>query len=53
MSVSLDVIDVDQSHLEILDSDPYKDRDFFWEQHRFARDGYLKINHLVDPIVRD
>ena len=53
MSVSLDVIDVDQSHLEILDSDPYKYRDFFWEQHRFARDGYLKINHLVDPMVRD
>ncbi|MNJ20374.1 hypothetical protein D3C77_147070 [compost metagenome] len=39
--------------LAILDSEPFSGRDFFWEQHRFARDGYLKINHLVDPIVRD
>lgn len=38
---------------DILESDPFEDRDFFWEQHRFARDGYLKINHLIDFEVRD
>jgi len=38
---------------DILRSDPFKGRDFFWEQHRFARDGYLKINHLIDPEVRN
>ncbi|MFG0325275.1 ArpA protein [Pseudomonas sp. zjy_15] len=37
----------------ILESDPFEGRDFFWEQHRFARDGYLKINHLIDSEVRD
>ncbi|MBK5004978.1 hypothetical protein IAE38_001582 [Pseudomonas sp. S32] len=36
----------------VLESDPFEGRDFFWEQHRFARDGYLKINHLIDPSVR-
>lgn len=53
MAANLDVVNVDQAHLQILDSNPYKERDFFWEQHRFARDGYLKINHLIDPKVRD
>ncbi len=43
---------VEQSQ-DILGSDPFVGRDFFWEQHRFARDGYLKINHLIDPEVRD
>lgn len=40
-------------HDDILDSDPFTGRDFFWEQHRFARDGYLKINHLIDSGVKD
>lgn len=44
--------DVEQGK-DILESDPFEGRDLFWEQHRFARDGYLKINHLIDPEVRD
>jgi len=45
--------DVTQAQMEILNSEPYNGHDMFWEQHRFARDGYLKINHLIDPMVRD
>lgn len=36
---------------ELLNSDPFSERDFFWEQHRFERNGYLKINDLIDPAV--
>jgi L-lysine 4-chlorinase len=32
--------------------DAHENQDLFWEQHRFARDGYLKINHLVDDRVK-
>ncbi|HDS1737947.1 ArpA protein [Pseudomonas sp. BP8] len=39
--------------IDVLNSNPFAGRDLFWEQHRFARDGYLKINHLMDPLVRD
>lgn len=48
-SVKQDVV----HHENILKSDPFEGRDFFWEQHRFARDGYLKINHLIDSTVYD
>ncbi|NNA70563.1 ArpA protein [Pseudomonas gessardii] len=44
---------IDQEQMDILNSEPYTGHDMFWEQHRFARDGYLKINHLIDPRVRD
>ena len=45
--------DVTQAQMETLNSEPYNGHDMFWEQHKFARDGYLKINHLIDPMVRD
>jgi hypothetical protein len=31
----------------------FKDRDFFWERHRFDRDGYLKITDLIDKRITD
>ncbi len=45
--------DITQAQMDVLNSEPYNGRDMFWEQHRFARDGYLKINHLIDPMVRN
>ncbi|MBC3481576.1 ArpA protein [Pseudomonas sp. SWRI59] len=36
---------------DLLKENPFAGRDFFWEQHRFERDGYLKINHLIDSEV--
>jgi len=29
----------------------FEGRDFFWERHRFERDGYLKITDLVDSRI--
>ncbi len=45
--------DITQAQMDVLNSESYNGRDMFWEQHRFARDGYLKINHLIDPMVRN
>lgn len=41
-----------ENSLAVLETNPFTDYDFFWERHRFERDGYLKINHLVDPAVK-
>jgi len=38
---------------ETLNSDPFAGRDFFWEQHRFERDGYLKITDFIQDEVKD
>ncbi|WP_338523025.1 ArpA protein [Pseudomonas batumici] len=53
MNLKPEFTNINETHIKILDSDPYKGRDFFWEHHRFARDGYLKINHLIDQSIRD
>jgi hypothetical protein len=46
------MIDIPKVCSELLNSDPFEGRDFFWERHRFARDGYLKINHLIDADLK-
>jgi hypothetical protein len=33
-------------------TDAHANHDFFWEQHRFARDGYLKLTNLIDDRVK-
>lgn len=42
---------IDNKMDQLLASNPFDGQDYFWERHRFARDGYLKINHLVHPSI--
>ncbi|MGE8060431.1 HalD/BesD family halogenase [Pseudomonas sp. NPDC089547] len=41
-----------KNSLCVLETNPFTEHDFFWERHRFERDGYLKINDLVDPLIK-
>lgn len=41
-----------ENSLSVLETNPFSEHDFFWERHRFERDGYLKINNLVHPLVK-
>ncbi|MFV3288678.1 ArpA protein [Pseudomonas sp. NY11955] len=40
-----------EQKISILETRPFSHRDFFWERHCFERDGYLKINNLIDEVI--
>ncbi|NQD56492.1 ArpA protein [Pseudomonas sp. CM25] len=52
----MSVPNADHNHaniLSVLEENPFSERDFFWERHKFEKDGYLKINDLVGAAIKE
>lgn len=51
MDTTSELQQMHEAEENILNTNPFHKADFFWENHKFTRDGYLKITHLVDPVI--
>ncbi|MBF7143067.1 MULTISPECIES: ArpA protein [Pseudomonas] len=35
----------------VVATNPFTERDMFWERHQFARYGYLRVTHMISPVI--